>query len=332
MGGVRGWVFYYMELQTKVNIVKSLFKINPTDRLLFVGSCFAENIGRRFVENQFDAIVNPYGTMYNPTSVLHTVERCSPSPRPHSPSPALRAPSPQGAREKLPSFANGDDFEGSILTFSSPLGERMPVGQVRGRSRSAFSFAIITLGTNHIYILKETGEIVDNCMKRPQKLFREEKLSVDECADYLSRAVAILKERNPEVKVIFTVSPIRYAKYGFHGSQLSKATLLLAVDKLVSASPESISYFPAYEIMNDELRDYRFYQPDMLHPSEQAVDYIYERFAETYFSEEAKEMVREWQPIKAALAHRPFNPDSEEHKAFLAKVQEQKDAFFAKWH
>ena len=139
----RGALFY-MELQTKVNIVKSLFKISPTDRLLFVGSCFAENIGRRFVENQFDAVVNPYGTMYNPASVLHTVERCSPSPRPHSPSPALRAPSDtyseiinlrllQGAREKLPFAANGDDFEGSILTSSSPLGERMPVGQVRGR-------------------------------------------------------------------------------------------------------------------------------------------------------------------------------------------------------
>ena len=289
MGGVRGWVFYYMELQTKVNIVKSLFKINPSDRLLFVGSCFAENIGRRFVDNQFDAIVNPYGTMYNPASVYHSVKRA---------------------------------LEG--VSGSLPTGE--------GGGRGRFDVAIFTLGANHIYILKETGEIVDNCMKRPQKLFREEKLTVDECADYLSRAVAILKERNPEVKVIFTVSPIRYAKYGFHGSQLSKATLLLAVDKLVSESPESISYFPAYEIMNDELRDYRFYQPDMLHPSEQAVDYIYERFAETYFSEEAKEMVREWQPIKAALAHRPFNPDSEEHKAFLAKVQEQKDAFFAKWH
>ena len=319
-----------MELQTKVNIVKSLFKISPTDRLLFVGSCFAENIGHRFVENQFDAVVNPYGTMYNPASVLHTVERCSPSPRPHSPSPALRAPSPQGAREKLPSIAYEESCEESLLTSSSPLGERMPVGQVRGR-RSSFSVVIITLGTNHVYILKETDEIVDNCMKRPQKLFREEKLSVDECADYLSRAVAILKERNPEVKVIFTVSPIRYAKYGFHGSQLSKATLLLAVDKLVSASPESISYFPAYEIMNDELRDYRFYQPDMLHPSEQAVDYIYERFAETYFSEEAKAMVAEWEPIKAALAHRPFNPDSEEHKAFLAKVTAKKEAFLAKW-
>ena len=315
-----------MEFRTKIELEKSSFKINPTDKLLFVGSCFAENIGRRFVDNQFDAIVNPYGTMYNPASVGHTVERVEG----RSPSPVLRTPSPQGAREKLPFAACGENREGSLLTSSSPLGERMPVGQVRGH-RSSFSVAIFTLGTNHIYILKETGEIVDNCMKRPQKLFREEKLSVDECADYLSRAVAILKERNPEVKVVFTVSPIRYAKYGFHGSQLSKATLLLAVDKLVSASSGELCYFPAYEIMNDELRDYRFYQPDMLHPSEQAVDYIYELFAETYFSADAKEMVREWQPIKAALAHRPFNPDSEEHKAFLAKVSAQKDAFLAKW-
>ncbi len=312
MGGARGWVFYYMELQTKVNIVKSLFKISPSDRLLFVGSCFAENIGRRFVENQFDAIVNPYGTMYNPASVMHTVERPLPPPsRGREPLTPLMFPL------KDSSMVHDFDHSGSLPR--------------EGGGRGLFSFAIITLGTNHVYILKETDEIVDNCMKRPQKLFREEKLSVDECADYLSRAVAILKERNPEVKVIFTVSPIRYAKYGFHGSQLSKATLLLAVDKLVSASPESISYFPAYEIMNDELRDYRFYQPDMLHPSDQAVDYIYERFAETYFSEEAKAMVTEWEPIKAALAHRPFNPDSEEHKAFLAKVTAKKEAFLAKW-
>ena len=311
-----------MELQTKVNIVKSLFKINPADRLLFVGSCFAENIGRRFVENQFDAVVNPYGTMYNPASVLHTVQKVEGRPLP-PPSPVGREPLTP-SRLSLKDSSVIPDFEHS---GSLPTGE----GGGRGRRSSAFSFVVITLGTNHIYILKETDEIVDNCMKRPQKLFREEKLSVDECADYLSRAVALLKERNPEVKVVFTVSPIRYAKYGFHGSQLSKATLLLAVDKLVSASSGELAYFPAYEIMNDELRDYRFYQPDMLHPSEQAVDYIYERFAETYFSEEAKAMVAEWEPIKAALAHRPFNPDSEEHKAFLAKVSARKDAFLAKW-
>ena len=310
-----------MELQTKVNIPKSSFKINPTDKLLFVGSCFAENIGRRFVDNQFDAIVNPYGTMYNPASVGHTVERWL-----LSSSECSKGNVERNSGNYSPCGGEGGSslpMEGSPMLITSEY--------VQSGGRGRFSVVVITLGTNHVYILKETGEIVDNCMKRPQKLFREEKLSVDECVDYLSKAVGLLKERNPEVKVIFTVSPIRYAKYGFHGSQLSKATLLLAVDKLVSESPESISYFPAYEIMNDELRDYRFYQPDMLHPSEQAVDYIYERFAETYFSEEANAMVAEWEPIKAALAHRPFNPDSEEHKAFLAKVSAQKDAFLAKW-
>jgi hypothetical protein len=297
-----------MELQTKVNIPKSSFKINPTDKLLFVGSCFAENIGRRFVGNQFDAVVNPYGTMYNPASVGHTVERWLLS-------------------SSECSKGNVERNSGNYSPCGGEGGSSLPMGEGGGRGL----VAIFTLGTNHVYILKETGEIVDNCMKRPQRLFREEQLSVDECVDYLSKAVRLLMERNPEVKVIFTVSPIRYAKYGFHGSQLSKATLLLAVDKLVSASSGELCYFPAYEIMNDELRDYRFYQPDMLHPSEQAVDYIYELFAETYFSEEAKAMVAEWEPIKAALAHRPFNPDSEEHKAFLAKVSAQQDAFLAKW-
>lgn len=268
-----------MEFRLKVDIQK-IQTISPTDRMLFVGSCFAENIGRRFVDNQFDAVVNPYGTMYNPASVLHSVERA---------------------------------LEDGTIGYKG------------------VDVAIFTLGTNHVYILKDTGEIVDNCMKRPQKLFREEELTVDECADYLSKAVWLLKAKNPNVKVVFTVSPIRYAKYGFHGSQLSKATLLLAVNKLVKDSDDELYYFPAYEIMNDELRDYRFYQADMLHPSEQAVDYIYELFSEAYFSEKAKEMVREWQPIKAALAHRPFNPDSEEHKAFVVRTMAQKDAFLDKW-
>ena len=308
-----------MELQTRVNIPKSSFKINPTDRLLFVGSCFAENIGRRFVDNQFDAVVNPYGTMYNPASVGHTVERWLLS--------SLECSKGNVGKNGGNYSPCGGEGGSSLPTEGSPMLITSEYVQSGGRGL----VAIFTLGTNHIYILKETGEIVDNCMKRPQRLFREEQLSVDECVDYLSKAVGLLKERNPEVKVVFTVSPIRYAKYGFHGSQLSKATLLLAVDKLVSASSGELCYFPAYEIMNDELRDYRFYQPDMLHPSEQAVDYIYERFAETYFSEEAKAMVAEWEPIKAALAHRPFNPDSEEHKAFLAKVTAKKEAFLAKW-
>ena len=176
----------------------------------------------------------------------------------------------------------------------------------------------ITLGTNHVYRLKETGEIVDNCQKRPQSMFTEEELSVDECADYLMQAISILRDINPEMNIVLTVSPIRYRKYGYHDSQLSKATLLLAINKVLDNS--GISYFPAYEILNDELRDYRFYKPDMLHPSDQTVEYIWERLVETFFSDEARRFLEEWRPLKQALGHKPFDPQSEEYKALMDKT------------
>ena len=163
---------------------------------------------------------------------------------------------------------------------------------------------------------------MDNCQKRPQRLFTERSLSVDECAAYLKEAIARLRERQPDMRVILTVSPIRYAKYGFHGSAVSKATLLLAADE-VARQTDACVYFPAYEIVCDELRDYRFYAPDMLHPSQQAVEYIWERFADTFFSSKTKAFMSEWLPIKAALNHRPFNPDSAEHRAFIEKTQQR---------
>ena len=259
-----------MEFRTPVNITLAPFAIEPRERMLFVGSCFADNIGRRFVDDKFRATVNPYGVMYNPASIMHTVKR----------------------------------WTGEL-----------------GATDEAPQTAVFTLGTNHVYILNETGEIVDNCRKRPQRLFTERELSVDECADYLREAVTMLRQINPSVRIIITVSPIRYAKYGFHGSQLSKATLLLAADKLTKEM-DNVVYFPAYEIVNDELRDYRFYREDMLHPTDQAVEYIWQRFGETFFSKQTVKFLEEWRPIKAALAHRPFNPEAEEYKKFLEKAKE----------
>lgn len=263
-----------MEFRTKVDIPRATFSIAPCERMLFVGSCFADNMGRKFAEDKFRAVVNPFGVMYNPASILHTVERY------------------QGEAPRV---------------------------------------AVLTLGTNHIYILRETGEIVDNCNKRPQRLFEERSLTADECAGYLMRAVRHLQSRCAEVKVIVTVSPIRYAKYGYHGSMLSKATLLLAADMLEKQMPDVVTYFPAYEIVNDELRDYRFYRPDMLHPTDQTVDYIRERFDETFFSDDTRRFLSEWLPIKAALNHRPFNPESEEHKAFMRQTQEKLQVLARKW-
>ncbi|MBF1432339.1 MAG: GSCFA domain-containing protein, partial [Prevotella nanceiensis] len=170
--------------------------------------------------------------------------------------------------------------------------------------------------TNRVYILKETNEIVDNCRKQPQNLFREEQLSIEECVNYLSLAIDRLIELNKDINIIVTVSPIRYAKYGFHGSQLSKATLLLASQQLLELYPDRVEYFPAYEIVNDELRDYRFYATDMLHPTEQAVDYIWERFSDTYFSQSTANFIAEWRPLKQALAHKVLDATSKEFIKF----------------
>ena len=247
-----------MKFRTIVDIPKSSFSINPFARMLFVGSCFADNMGKKFTAEKFNTLVNPYGVMYNPASVYHTIQRISFVP----------------------------------------------------------DYAILTLGTNRVYILKESNEIVDNCRKQPQNLFREEQLSIEECVNYLSLAIDRLIELNKDIRIIVTVSPIRYAKYGFHGSQLSKATLLLASQQLLERYPDRVEYFPAYEIVNDELRDYRFYAADMLHPTEQAVDYIWERFSETYFSQSTIEFITEWCPIKKALAHKVLDVTSNDFIRF----------------
>lgn len=258
-----------MEFRTVVDIPKLGFEIAPCEPILFVGSCFADAVGQRFRDEGFPVTVNPYGTMYNPVSVLHTI--------------------------------------GNLPAVPSAKG---------GIPRIVF----LTLGTNHVYRLKETGEIVDNCQKRPASLFEEEELSVRQCADCLQQTVDVLKRRRDDVQIVFTVSPIRYRKYGYHESQLSKSTLLLAIRSQLSTLNPSLFYFPSYEIMMDELRDYRFYAADMLHPSEQAVNYIWERLVDACFSAEAKAFLEEWRPLRQALAHKPFNPDSEEYKTFMDKT------------
>ena len=270
-----------MEFRTKIDIERSASQIAPCARMLFVGSCFADSIGKRFEEERFPVTVNPFGTMYNPVSVWHTVEKV---------------------------LANDDAGEKTEWVF-------------------------ITLGTNHIYILKETGEVVDNCQKRPQRLFEERSMTVDECAQWLQRSVDALTARDAETHIVFTVSPIRYRKYGYHESQLSKATLLLAVDKVLEQNKQkgTLSYFPAYEIVNDELRDYRFYAEDMIHPSGQAVEYIWERLVDTYFSDDAKHYLEEWRPLKEALGHRPFNAESEEYRLFMQKTREKIAALSKKY-
>lgn len=262
-----------MEFRTIVDIPSPKWLIEPFERLLFVGSCFAMNMGKKFQDALFPININPFGVMYNPASILHTIGK-----------------------------------------WSEPA-----------------DVVMLTLGTNRVYVEKATGEIVDNCQKRPHHLFEERSLSVDECAEYLVEACRLLGQRNSAVRIVITVSPIRYRKYGYHGSQLSKATLLLATEKVVANSAGRVVYFPAYELLNDELRDYRFYAPDMLHPSEQAIEYLWERFSEVYLSPLCHQWLREWKPIQAALAHRPLHPDSPAYMDFREKTETKRDELLRKW-
>ena len=318
--------------RTIVPLPEAPFRIGAAEQVLCIGSCFADEIGRRFQDDHFPTVANPFGVMYNPASILHTIQSL---PRP---------------LKKEGCHALDDEF----CNASPPYG---------GGAGGGATLSILTLGTNHVYIDRATNEIVDNCQKRPASDFEERVLSVDECADYLRRSIQLLHEWNPEMKIILTVSPIRYRKYGYHESQLSKATLLMAVEKVSSTPNHSqregslvsfaagngasnanlaplplggagggLLYFPSYEILLDELRDYRFYAPDMLHPSPQAVDYIYRRFQDCFFSDEARQYVSEWRPIREALAHRPFNPDSSEYQTFRKQTLQRQQAFEQKWH
>ena len=311
--------------RTIVPLPEAPFRIGAAERVLCVGSCFADEMGRRFEEDHFPTLANPFGVMYNPASILHTMERLT----------------TQNHYAKAP------------LSTGEGLGEALP-------TREGPGLGILTLGTNHVYVERATGEIVDNCQKRPQQLFEERCLSVDECAQYLQRSIQLLREWNPAMKIIFTVSPIRYRKYGYHESQLSKATLLMAVDKIIhnpskeegslvslvadkdasntnqtplprGGAEVGLLYFPSYEILLDELRDYRFYASDMLHPSGQAVYYIYRRLQQCLFSPEARQYVSEWRPIGQALAHRPFQADSPDYLAFRQQTLRQAEAFNRRW-
>ncbi len=259
-----------LKLQTPVPVGRSKVEVSPDDKIFVLGSCFADNIGERMAELGFKACVNPFGTLYNPVSVCNTVSRLS-SAIPFSEDECVEMGSGAGL---VCSFSHHTSFA------------RNTAGAFLDNANSALSAAseawkeagkvIITLGTAWCFEYIPTGEIVSNCLKIDQKLFRRKRLSVRETSALLRNLV----ERNPGKEFIFTVSPIRHLKDGAHGNQLSKSILILAIEDVCNAFPERCEYFPAYEILLDELRDYRFYAEDLVHPSQQAVSLIWKRFVD----------------------------------------------------
>ena len=300
-----------MELYTYIHIPKAPFRFSCTEQMLLLGSCFAENIGTRLAGNKFNVDINPFGTLYNPASIAAALRMLLHPQR-------FTAGDLFGHEGVYHSFAHHSRFSSTSETEClRNINDRLE-GSANGFRKTAY--LVVTLGTAYVYRLKSSGEVVANCHKLPEKIFDRSMLTVAEIVSEWKELLLSLWEQNPELKILFTVSPIRHWKDGAHGNQLSKATLLLAVDELQSAYPERIAYFPAYEIMMDELRDYRFYATDMLHPSELAIDYIWQRFTENFLSDETKGILKEWAEIQKAINHRPFQPESEAYKRFISQT------------
>ena len=292
-----------MHLSTDVKIQPIEQRIVYGDKLLFLGSCFADEIGNICKGLGFDALVNPFGVLFNPASISQSVERL----------------------ESGKDFTKDDVIEVGgefFCTFNhntefwNPSPEKLleTVNSSLNSARQHFMHAkwiVISLGTSWIYRHKQRGLIVSNCHKLPSQLFQREFLTTEQSTELLSQLV----EKHKDKKFIFTISPMRHLKDGLHENQISKAALLLAVDEICKHFGNA-HYFPAYEILLDELRDYRFYKEDMIHPTEQAVRYIWERFTDFAIAESELPAMKQAQELKLMLQHKVFFPESEAFRKF----------------
>ena len=302
-----------MDFRTLVHIAASETAIVHSHSILLMGSCFAENMGQKLQNAKFQVDVNPFGVLYNPTSIKKALQRLVEGN-------IYKETDLFEEQGRWQSFDHHSSFSFSTKEETLlKMNERLSASAEKLKKAD---YLMLTFGTAWVYRLQESGEIVSNCHKMPAKAFTRSRLTVDEIVEDYSALIKSLRNNNPRLKVILTVSPIRHWKDGANGNNLSKAILLLAVETLNSRL-EDVFYFPSYEIVLDELRDYRFFADDMLHPSTQAVDYVWERFSETYFSTETKKLLKEIAKIQQAVAHRPFNREGKEYGRFCELVLNQ---------
>lgn len=300
-----------MEFRTLVELPQKELTITHADQILLLGSCFAENIGNLLINNKFRCEVNPFGVLYNPLSIARGL-RCLADKRTFSTADLF------ASRGLWHSFMHHGSFSASTPEQTlQNINQRL---QPATGQFASLSYLLITFGTAWVFEEKDSGTVVANCHKLPDRAFNRRMLSVSEITDAYISLIEELITGNPKLKLIFSVSPIRHVKDGMHGNQLSKAVLLLAIEELRCRFPENVHYFPSYELLLDELRDYRFYADDMLHPSDVAISYLWESFIKSYFPKETLKILKEWAEIVKALQHKPFHPDSAQYKHFLSQI------------
>lgn len=299
-----------MELRTTFDITPSANKITYNDPVIFIGSCFATAIGNKFENGHLPVMINPSGTVYNPVSVGITLDKI--------------------LSEKNYIKKDLYNYNGLWLSFdhytdfSSDSQDKVlkSVNLKLVEARKFFAtarFLFVTFGTARVYRWKQNGQIVSNCHKIPDSNFRHELLKVSDIISSWNKYLDILKSHYPDIKVTFTVSPVRHWKDGAHGNQVSKSVLFLAIEELLK-HPSKPAYFPAYELLMDDLRDYRYYDDDMLHPSSTAVDYIWKAFSECYFDVRTRELWKEVSGISKAVSHKIQSDSLEGIKRFAETI------------
>ncbi|WP_348798402.1 GSCFA domain-containing protein [Flavobacterium adhaerens] len=304
-----------MQFTTKIPILKNEIPIEYNSKILSLGSCFAENIGDKFQYFKFQSETNPFGIIFNPVSIEKIINR----------------------------VVNGDLFTEEDIFFHNERWQSFEVHSDLSCSDAAefltslnrvlketknhlqeATHIIITYGTSWVYRNNESNKIVANCHKVPQKQFTKELLSVEIIQESIQNTIGSIQTLNPNVNFVFTVSPVRHLKDGFVENQRSKSHLITAIHNLLSENCILQSdYFPSYEIMVDELRDYRFYAEDMLHPSQVAINYIWKRFKESSISETVYSIMDAVEGVQKSLQHRPFDPNSESHQKFVTNLKEK---------
>ena len=300
-----------MQFTTKIPVQKSSFPIDYDSKIMLLGSCFAENMGEKFQYFKFQAITNPFGIIFNAVSLEKLIRRAVEN-RMFTENDIFFHNDLWHCFEVHSELSNPDKD-----TFLESLNDLI---RLTNQQLNDSTHIIITLGTSWVYRNIESNEIVANCHKVPQKQFTKELLSINQTEESLQSIISLIHSVNPNCNFIFTVSPVRHIKDGFVENTLSKAHLVAAIRKTITNNPSLITYFPAYEIMMDELRDYRFYAEDMLHPNQTAIDYIWIQFFENYISESEFGLMNEICSIQKGLKHRPFNPNTESHQKFLNQL------------
>lgn len=317
-----------MRFRTEVALPAQSLTLTPRSRLLFVGSCFAEHIGKHMAVclPSSQVGINPCGVCYNPASLSQSIR-------------SVFSPFPKDCRKLMFEDSDGwwHHWHYSTLFTAANADELEELLRERHEGYASLvrqlDTLVITFSTDHVYTLRSgacSGHVVNNCHKQPGDLFDERILPPDEVYKDWHRLLEELFAWQPDLRIIMTLSPYRYAKHGLHESALSKARLLTLIDRLSLDYP-CAAYFPAYEIVTDELRDYRFYAADMLHPSDQAIDYVWERFKSWVFSPELDDYARDRCRLARDLAHRPLRTTGTTYERFIAGIEQRKKEFERKW-